>query len=309
MAFFKYRLVNVFAGEHLLGASALTGNPLCVFEDARGLGDSEMMALTRQFNLSETTFVLPPSSPSSSADARMRIFTPTHDPNLAEMRFAGHPTLGSAHVVRSLLGSGDNRVSLELPAGLVPVQAEGDVWTLTAPFEGQPIVHPEAMPAEEIAALVGLQADDLAGPPVWLDTGMEQFLIPVKSPAHVRKAAPSAAGMDNWPRSRSGRRNAYVFAFSGDRIEDRDQVMARFFIIAPGSGLYEDPGTGSACANLGGWLLHTGHRLPARILVEQGVEMQRPCRLLLDVSTDGKVRVGGRVTEVATGTVTLPDRA
>lgn len=307
MARFKYRLVNVFAGDPLLGASALTGNPLCVFEDARGLGEREMMALTRQFNLSETTFVTPPSSPSSAADARVRIFTPTHDPKLAEMRFAGHPTLGSAHVVRSLMGRGD-QVNLELPVGVVPVQAQGDVWTLTAPFEGAPIVHPEPMPTREVAALVGLKADDLAGPPVWLDTGMEQFLVPVRSPEHVRTAKPSAAGMDHWPRSRSGRRNAYVFAFSGERIDDREQVMARFFIMAPGSGLYEDPGTGSACANLGGWLLYAGHRLPARILVEQGVEMQRPCRLLLDVGTDGKVRVGGRVADVATGTVTLPDR-
>jgi PhzF family phenazine biosynthesis protein len=308
MAFFKYRLVNVFARDPLLGATAITGNPLCVFEDARGLGDREMMALTRQFNLSEATFILPASDPSSTADARVRIFTPTHDPKLAEMRFAGHPTLGSAHVVRSAFGLGD-QVRLELPAGLVPVQADGDVWTLTAPFEGAPIVHPEPMPAEAIAALLGLQAEDLAGPPVWVDTGMEQLLIPVKSPSHVRQATPSAAGLDNWPRSRSGRRNAYVFAFSGDRLEDREQVMARFFIVAPGSGLYEDPGTGSACANLGGWLLHTGHRLPARILVEQGVEMQRPCRLLLDVGADGKVRVGGRVAEVATGTAMLPDPA
>ena len=301
---FNYRIVNVFAGEQLLGASAFTGNPLCVFEDARGMNEQEMMALTRQFNLSETTFLLPPSQPSSGADARVRIFTPTHDPRLAEMRFAGHPTLGSAHVVRALLGRGD-QVSLELPAGLVPVHAAGDVWTLTAPFEGAPIVRPEAMPVERIAAMVGLQADDLAGPPLWLDTGIEQFLIPIRSPALVRKATPSAAELDNWPRSRTGRANAYVFAFSGAVIDGRQQVMARFFIKAPGSGLYEDPGTGSACANLGGWLLHTGRQLPASIRVDQGLDMERPCRLLLDVAGDGKVRVGGRVVELAKGTVTL----
>jgi trans-2,3-dihydro-3-hydroxyanthranilate isomerase len=304
MATFRYRLVNVFAREPLLGTSAFSGNPLCVFEDASGLGEREMMALTRQFNLSETTFLLPPSNAAVAADARVRIFTPTHDPRLAEMRFAGHPTLGSAHVVRALLGRGD-KVTLDLPAGLVPVQASGDVWTLTAPFEGAPVVRREDMPAESVAALVGLKAQDLAGPPVWVDTGIEQFLVPVRTPAQVRKAVPSAAEIDNWPRSRSGRCNAYVFAFSGEVVDGRQEVAARFFIKAPGSGLYEDPGTGSACANLGGWLLHTGHQLPASIRVEQGLEIERPCRLLLDVGGDARVRVGGRVVEVATGTVTL----
>jgi PhzF family phenazine biosynthesis protein len=304
MTDFKFRLVNVFASEPLIAASALAGNPLCVFEDARGLGEREMMALTRQFNLSETTFILP-SPDSSAADARVRIFTPTHDPRLAEMRFAGHPTLGSAHVVRALTGRGD-RVTLDLPAGRVPVQANGDVWTLTAPFEGAPVVNAEPMPVQEVAALVGLAAEDLAGMPTWVDTGMEQLLVPVNSAEAVRRATPSAARAGDWPRSRSGRCNAYVFAFTGGTVEGREQVAARFFIMPPGGGLYEDPGTGSACANLGGWLLHTGHRLPASVLVDQGTEMQRPCRLLLDVGTDRSVRVGGRVVEVASGSVRLP---
>jgi len=188
----------------------------------------------------------------------------------------------------------------------VPVQAQGDTWTLTAPFQGEPLVHAEPLPAAAVAALIGLEAADLAGPAVWLDTGMEQLLVPVKTAAQVRKAAPSAAQMDDWPRSRSGRCNAYVFAFTGAQIDGRDQVAARFFIKAPGSGVYEDPGTGSACANLGGWLLHTGHRRTARVLVDQGTEIERPCRLLLDVGADGSVRVGGKVVAVATGTVTLP---
>jgi PhzF family phenazine biosynthesis protein len=153
--------------------------------------------------------------------------------------------------------------------------------------------------------MLGLDPEDLAGPPLWVDTGVEQFLVPVKTVEAVRKARPAAFDLENWPRSRSGRRNAYVFAFSGDVIDGRRQVIVRFFINAPGSGLYEDPGTGSACANLGGWLLHTREPLPVSVRVEQGLVMQRPCRLLLDVSADRKVRVGGRVVEVATGTVSL----
>jgi trans-2,3-dihydro-3-hydroxyanthranilate isomerase len=304
MASFRFRLVNVFAGDELLGPSALSGNPLCVFEDARGLDERAMMALARQFNLSETTFLLPPSDAAAGAHARVRIFTPTHDPKLAEMRFAGHPTLGSAHVVRDLLGCGD-QVRLELPAGLVPVIAAGNTWTLTAPFEGAPRVQAEPLPAAEVAAMLGLGADDIAGESVWVDTGMEQLLVPLHSPEDVERAAPVPAALDAWPRSRSGRSNAYVFAFSGGTAAGRREVVARFFIKAPGSGLYEDPGTGSACANLGGWLLHTGAQLPASVVVAQGIKMQRPCRLLLDVTPDGKVQVGGQVVEVARGELTL----
>src|SRR3954471_9803704 len=112
MPSFRFRIVNVFA------ESPLAGNPLCVFEDGRGLDDATMQALALQFNLSETTFVLP----SSACTARVRIFTPTF-----EMPFAGHPTLGTAHVVRALTGAGDS-LTLEMRAGNIPVSADGDRW-------------------------------------------------------------------------------------------------------------------------------------------------------------------------------------
>src|SRR5450432_3211474 len=107
----KYHLVNVFA------ESPLAGNPLCVFEDGSTLDDATMQALALQFNLSETTFILPATA--RDATARVRIFTPTF-----EMPFAGHPTLGTAHVVRDLLATGD-AVSLEMIAGVIPVTARG----------------------------------------------------------------------------------------------------------------------------------------------------------------------------------------
>lgn len=305
MPTYRFRIVNVFAGEDLLTPTALSGNPLCVFEDARGLGEGEMMALTRQFNLSETTFLLPPSDPSSGANARLRIFNPTQDRRLAEMPFAGHPTLGSAYVCGQLQGIAGG-VTLELPAGLVPVESHGDIRTLTAPFQGEPQIHEEVLPARHVAEMLGLDEADLAGPPVWVDTGIEQFLVPLISDEAVRKASPGTPPSGDWPLSRSGRSNAYVFAFPGKTIDLREQVSARFFVKAPGSGLYEDPGTGSACANLGGWLLQTRSGSAASVRVAQGREMERPCQLLLDVTATGKVRVGGRVVEVANGTVTLP---
>src|SRR4051794_13016122 len=104
---YRYRIVNVFAQDRL------DGNPLAVFEDGRGLEDATMQALALQFNLSETTFILP----SATAHARVRIFTPTF-----EMPFAGHPTLGTAHVVRDIGGLGDS-VRLEMQVGVVPVAA------------------------------------------------------------------------------------------------------------------------------------------------------------------------------------------
>src|SRR6202165_15751 len=102
-----YRILNVFARQ-----GRLTGNPLCVFEDGRGIDDATQQALARQFNLSETTFILP----SEKATARVRIFTPSY-----EMPFAGHPTLGTAHVCRAL-GLGGDRLTLEMAAGVIPVR-------------------------------------------------------------------------------------------------------------------------------------------------------------------------------------------
>src|SRR5579883_1132963 len=115
MARHHFRIVNVFTHDR----GALTGNPLCVFEDGARLDTPAMQALARQFNLSETTFILP----SERAEARVRIFTPTH-----EMPFAGHPTLGTAHVCRAL-GLGGNGLTLEMTAGVIPVTAEIDEQT------------------------------------------------------------------------------------------------------------------------------------------------------------------------------------
>jgi len=113
---YAYRILNVFAD------GVLTGNPLCVFEDAAGLSEVEMQALALQFNLSETTFILP----STVATARVRIFTPSF-----EMPFAGHPTLGTAHVVRDLQSTADT-LTLDMRAGVTPVTSSGNVWTLEA---------------------------------------------------------------------------------------------------------------------------------------------------------------------------------
>jgi PhzF family phenazine biosynthesis protein len=273
-----FRLVNVFA------ESTHAGNPLAVVEDARGLDDATMQALALQFNLSETTFVLP----SSTATRRVRIFTPTF-----EMPFAGHPTLGTAHVVRELAGAGD-RVTLEMKAGVIPVEASGAVWTLqaNAPKHRAPQASREAF-----AAMLGLDADDIGTAPLWIDTGSDQLVIPLASFDAVRRAAPRPDAMLAHA-TISTRSMAYVFA------REEDRVLARFFFLKHGSPV-EDPGTGSACANLGGWLLATGAALPQKLAIDQGEAVGRPCRLGLDVTRDRRILVSGRVIEIARGELRL----
>ena len=273
-----FRIVNVFA------ESTLAGNPLAVLDDARGLDDATMQALALQFNLSETTFVLP----SASATARVRIFTPTF-----EMPFAGHPTLGTAHVVRDVKRAGD-RVTLEMKAGVIPVEANGDAWTLEA---NAPRHHAPAASSADLAAMLGLSRDDIRGTPLWVDTGSEQLVIPLASFDAVRRAAPTADALAKHASS-GNRAMAYVFAREGDH------VLCRFF-FRKHTSVVEDPGTGSACANLGGWLLVTGVTLPKKLTVDQGEAVGRPCRLGLEVTTDRRIRVSGRVVEIARGTLTI----
>lgn len=290
MASYAFRLLNVFA------SSTFSGNQLCVFEDARGMDDATMLTLAAQFNLSETTFILP----SDQADARVRVFTPGF-----EMKFAGHPAIGTAQVVRDLRQTGD-ALTLEFQAGVVPLTANGDAWTFTAPCPGGVRTAAPALDRAGIAGLVGLSTNDLAADPIWVDTGADQLLVPLASADAVRRAAPDASQADRWQTSSLGRKTLYLFAFDEGNVQaGRHVVVARYFYAKPGGGVNEDPGTGSACANLGGWLLHNKAALPVSILVEQGDQTGRPCRLQLDVSTDGRIQVGGRALEIGRGAVTL----
>ena len=272
---YAFRIVNVFA------ETPLAGNPLAVIENGEGLNDTTMQALALQFNLSETTFILP----SERATARVRIFTPTF-----EMPFAGHPTLGSAHVVRDLRGGGD-AVTLDMKAGVIPVQASGDVWMLTA---NEPKHRKPEATRLEFAAMLGLAPTDLAdASPLWVDTGSEQLVIPLATFSAVRRAAPRVDLMLKHG-SNGQRAMAYVFAREGDR------VLCRFFFPKHGA-VIEDPGTGSACANLGGWLIATGAKLPQRVTLDQGEAVGRRCQLGLEVTAKQEIRVSGRVIELGRG--------
>ncbi|WP_269531098.1 PhzF family phenazine biosynthesis protein [Chitinimonas sp. BJYL2] len=274
MPVIRYRLLNVFAEE------TFGGNPLAVIEDGSALSDIEMQHVARQFNLSETTFILP----SAVATARIRIFTPGY-----EMPFAGHPTLGSAEVVRSLLATGD-AISLEMQAGIIPVSANGTRWTLTA---NAPEHRPMAASAAELAAMLNLPEHAIAGPALWVSCGNEQAMIPLSDVAHVHAARPDAGLMQRYSVNRAGKPKAYVFARTKTGFESR-------FFWTPDTGVAEDPGTGSAAANLGGWWLATQGNAPLAALIHQGTQMGRPNRLSLHVQ-DGQISVGGRVIELGAG--------
>jgi trans-2,3-dihydro-3-hydroxyanthranilate isomerase len=285
MKSFAYRIVNVFARE-----GRLTGNPLCVFEDGAGLDDATQQALARQFNLSETTFIFP----STRATARVRIYTPSY-----EMAFAGHPTLGTAHVVRDLKKCGA-ALELEMKAGVIPVSAQGDRWTLQA---NRPRSRAPSQSKAELAQLLGLAEADIGESPLWVSTGREQLLVPVRGAAAVRNARPRADAFSTL-KSEDGQSMAYVFADSGATVESR-------FFFPNGPAILEDPATGSACANLGGWFVTTQPGVAVERTVSQGEAVHRPSTLYLSVKygpsspADDRILVGGNVIELGRGAISL----
>ena len=276
-----YRLLNVFTRD----SRPLSGNPLCVFEDGSGLDTPTMQALARQFNLSETTFLLP----SERATARVRIFTPSY-----ELPFAGHPTLGSAEVCRSL-GLGGDELKLEVKVGIIPVRAEGARWTLEAQ---KPTWRDVDLPRGRLAELLGLTEPDVLDRPLWVKAGKEQLIVPLASAAAVMRAAPVPKVFESL-RSADGQGMAYLFAPTAP-----NRMLSRFF-FPQGSAVLEDPATGSACANLGGWWLAMKRDLPCKLIIYQGEQVERPSTLHLDVDTSGQIRVGGDVIELGQGEVQI----
>lgn len=278
-----YRILNVFTD----GDDPFSGNPLCVFEDATGASDEDMQSLARQLNLSETTFVTPSSE--DGVTANVRIFTPNY-----EMPFAGHPTLGTAYVARDLFAAGD-AVVLRMPAGDIPVQAEGDRWTLRA---NPPVASAVAVSDADLARMIGLDASSIGAEPLWVDTGTIHLVLPLKSAADVLAATADPNLQARFATRPDGQAFVYLWAPTGD-----DTVEARLF-FSQGAAIIEDPATGSGCANLGGWFLANGEK-GIRRRIHQGSAIQRPSVLDLTVGDDGAIFVSGVVREVGRGTFTL----
>lgn len=284
-----YEIVDVFTDR------PFTGNPLAVVFDADGLATAQLQAIAREFNLSETVFVLPATEP--EATYRARIFTPA-----AELPFAGHPSVGAAVTVfrRGAGGrSGGAVVVQECGAGLLPLTVrDGHAATLTG---GRPTIGPE-LPAGPLLAVVGLAGPDLAGPPPRsAGCGLEFPFLLVHPDALARAALDLAAVRD------TGIGQLSVFAWD----PDAGQAQARVF--APGVGVPEDPATGSAALGLGVWLVASG-LLPgdgeSAYRVHQGAALGRPSQLDGTVTAVGGAAVSatvtGEVVPIASGRITVP---
>lgn len=269
------------------------GNPLAVFPDAAGLDAQAMQALAREFNLSETAFVLPPDAPANTA--RVRIFTPH-----MEVPFAGHPNVGTAWVLAGLGRDQDGMLRFEEEAGLVKVSVERKDGQLAgcrvaAPC---PFSMAEAPAPGDLAACAGLAVGDISAAAV-ASVGTAAVFAAV--PAEVLgRAAPAVAAF----RATAARWSAYTGHFLLYLYaRDGDVVRARAF--APLYGINEDPATGSAGAALAALLLHQDGGDTLALDIRQGVEMGRPSLMQAGADRDaaGGIRawVGGRCVPVLRG--------
>jgi trans-2,3-dihydro-3-hydroxyanthranilate isomerase len=277
---YEYQLVDVFTDK------AFGGNPLAVFREPGKLDATTMQSIAKELHLSETTFVLPPTS-STTADHRVRIFTPD-----AELPFAGHPTLGTAFV---LAEGKDGTTRLEGGVGIIRVTLNEGFVQMDQPlpaFSGTTITRKAA------AEALGLAVEEVRSDvPIQIgSSGVPLLFVPLANLKAVRRA--------HRPNGLNANAHVYVFAMSGER--SGSQVHGRMF--DEGLGIGEDPATGGAQGPLGAYIV--AHELvrvepTTRIRVEQGFEIGRPSILDIEVDRAGAavtaVRVGGRCVPMGGG--------
>lgn len=294
MTTYRFHTCDVFTDR------VFCGNPLAVLPDARGLSDAQMLAIAREFNYSETTFVLPPDD--ARHMARVRIFTPG-----GELPFAGHPTIGTAFVLATsgMIDLGVRDIVFEEGVGPVPVSIfrDGDRVThcrLTAarlPEQGAP-----APSADALAPMLSLPARDvLDGAACW-SCGVPFLVVPLTS---VDALTRCALDLPLWRELLAHYPTREVYPVA--RI---DALHWRVRMFAPGLGVAEDPATGSAATSFAGWL---AAQLPApldatlAVRLEQGIEMGRPSELHVEIDRRRgaitAVRVGGAAVKVSEGTL------
>ena len=272
-----------FSQVDVFTATALLGNPLAVVHDGSGLSDERMAAFARWTNLSETTFLLPPTHP--DADYRVRIFTPG-----GELPFAGHPTLGSCHV---WLQSGgrpqrDDVVVQECGIGLVPLRRGGRLAFAAPPTTVESV---DAELLHRVYAALGLEPSRVHDA-AWLSNGFPQLVLLVDAAATVLALKPDHAALKGL-----GKVGVVAPHPAGGALD----FEVRFFAAA--IGINEDPVTGSLNANVARWLIDTG-RAPASYVAAQGAAMGRAGRI--HVQRDGQgTWIGGDVASCVDGTVML----
>jgi trans-2,3-dihydro-3-hydroxyanthranilate isomerase len=299
-----YHLVDVFTDR------AFGGNPLAVITNGRGVGDETMQAIAKEFNLSETTFVLPPDDPRH--DWRVRIFTPG-----SELPMAGHPTIGTTFVLaREHLiprAERETKIVLEEGVGPVPVRVE---------FEhGEPVFAEMSQPlpkfgarlndARAVAAMLSLDAEDIDErlPLEVVSCGVPFLYVPLRSLDAARRARPRVDLIERVSHEHAVPPEVFVFT---REVEGADStVHSRMF--APVVGITEDPATGAASGPLGCYLVRYGIvecDPAAEIVSEQGLEMGRPSYIKIRIERQGEeitaVRVGGQCHFMGEGFIELP---
>jgi trans-2,3-dihydro-3-hydroxyanthranilate isomerase len=298
----QYRIVDVFT-DRMFG-----GNPLAVVLDGRGVTDTEMQALAREMNLSETTFVLPPDDPAN--DFRVRIFTPGR-----ELPMAGHPTIGTAFVLarEKMLPAGGDILTIrfEEKVGPIPVRLEmkngvpDKIW-MTQP---RPAFGPVFSNAAAVAEMLGIDPAGIRNdlPIEVVSCGMPFLFVPVRDLATMRRLS---FNRDLSRRALESLGVLEVFAFAMEVENAGSTVHSRMF--APELGVPEDPATGGASGPLGSYLVRYG-LVPAQpktsIVSEQGIEMGRPSFIHIEIAQEAneitEVKVGGQTVFVGGGEIEL----
>lgn len=300
MPTYDYVTVNVFT------ETRFSGNPLAVVPNASGLTDAQMQAIAAEFNLSETTFVLPPEDPRNHA--RVRIFNRT-----SEMPFAGHPNVGTGYVLATMAGDPPEHYTFEEIAGLVRVHILRDT---AGAISGARIAAPRSLsidigiPVEVVAACASLGASDIATlshTPLVASVGIPFVIAEVASVEALSRAHPDlAAFRDTEARfpDLAGRFALYLYAWV-----EGDERRLRCRMFAPLSGTFEDPATGSAAATLAALLtsIAPGDNVDLQYAIEQGVEMGRPSLIIASAVKTGEgpvsASVAGTCVPVMRGTL------
>lgn len=285
----RYHVTDVFA------EGPYAGNQLATFLDAARIDPAEMQQIARAFNFAETTFI----TGEDAGGFNVRIFTPS-----TELPFAGHPILGTAHLLREHAGGGADEITLHVSVGPIRVtfDADGVPW-----MEQNPCTFGQTFDLDAAAAALGLGAAalDASMPVMEVSTGLATVVIPVRTLADLRAIDPDMGAIRAFLRGATSARNVLVVC--PEPYESHQRVAARMF--APDLGVPEDPATGSANGAFAGYVLRHGYaqhwgETQTRFSVGQGYEVGRPSNLRIDAAWHGdktRILVGGRVALVAVG--------
>ena len=289
----------------------LTGNPLAVFTDARGLDDNEMQAIAREMNLSETTFILPRDPATEAQEGKkVRIFTVAE-----ELPFAGHPTLGTAlhlYAQAAPVSEQSDQITLDLKAGKIPVRfaansenagrnrADGQVFGEMRQRDPEFGV---TFSREDVARVIGIAADEILEPIQIVSTGFPFVIVGLRKQDTLANLKFDNAQAAHFLRNSDAK--FFYFLCPQRREENRLEAGARMFFYGG-----EDPATGSAAGCAASWMVQHGiANSDEQVVIQQGVEIRRPSEMYVRATRDGQrvtnVRVGGYAVEVLRGTVNL----